>query len=48
MLQRPFVSALFGSALIALACGPAQAQADFPSRPITLVVPLPAGGTADL
>ncbi len=27
--------------------GPANAQA-FPSRPITLVVPLPAGGTADL
>src|SRR5438094_2401765 len=26
----------------------AQAQAPFPSRPITMVVPLPAGGTADL
>jgi tripartite-type tricarboxylate transporter receptor subunit TctC len=48
MLQRPIVSALFGSALVALASGPARAQADFPSRPITLVVPLPAGGTADL
>ena len=48
MLQRPFISALFGSALVALASSPARAQADFPSRPITLVVPLPAGGTADL
>jgi tripartite-type tricarboxylate transporter receptor subunit TctC len=27
---------------------PAQAQTSFPSRGITLVVPLPAGGTADL
>ncbi len=28
--------------------GAAQAQAAFPTRPITLVLPLPAGGTADL
>jgi tripartite-type tricarboxylate transporter receptor subunit TctC len=28
--------------------GSAEQPADFPSRPITLVVPLPAGGTADL
>src|SRR6185312_16827152 len=28
--------------------GLAQAQQDWPTRPITLVVPLPAGGTADL
>src|SRR5215211_7026328 len=48
MLQRPFVSALVGSAMIALALTPALAQADFPSRPITMVVPFPAGGTADL
>jgi tripartite-type tricarboxylate transporter receptor subunit TctC len=27
---------------------PARAQESFPTRPITLVVPLPAGGTADL
>ena len=32
-----------------LACASvAQAQTSFPNRPITMVVPLPAGGTADL
>src|SRR5262249_8870844 len=27
---------------------PARAQSDYPNRPITLVVPLPAGGTNDI
>ena len=40
------VSAL-GAALGA-SVGPAFGQAGFPTRPITMVVPLPAGGTADL
>jgi tripartite-type tricarboxylate transporter receptor subunit TctC len=35
------------AAILAAAVSAAPAQ-DFPSRPITLVVPLPAGGTADL
>lgn len=35
------------AAALAAATAPAQAQG-FPNRPITLVVPLPAGGTADL
>jgi tripartite-type tricarboxylate transporter receptor subunit TctC len=38
-------------AILAGACAPvavAQAQGSYPSRPITMVVPLPAGGTADL
>ena len=48
MLHRPLVRAVFGSALLARASTPALAQADFPTRPITMVVPLPAGGTADL
>jgi tripartite-type tricarboxylate transporter receptor subunit TctC len=34
--------------LLASAAGAAQAQTGYPSRPITMVVPLPAGGTADL
>jgi tripartite-type tricarboxylate transporter receptor subunit TctC len=38
--------------LIALALGaialPAQAQSDYPSKPITLVIPLPPGGTNDI
>ena len=37
---------LLGAA--ALPAGPVQAQSAFPTRPITMVVPLPAGGTADL
>jgi tripartite-type tricarboxylate transporter receptor subunit TctC len=48
--RRTFCSAAVGAlvgAILALA-GAAQAQADFPNRPITMVVPLPAGGTADL
>jgi len=35
-------------ALIALACGPVFAQETYPSRPITLIVPFPPGGVADL
>src|SRR5947208_14383098 len=34
--------------LAAVAASPAQAQGAFPARAITMVVPLPAGGTADL
>jgi tripartite-type tricarboxylate transporter receptor subunit TctC len=34
--------------LLAALAGSAQAQTAYPSRPITLVVPYPAGGTADL
>ena len=34
--------------LAAMAASPAQAQGAFPARAITMVVPLPAGGTADL
>lgn len=39
---------ILGAALCALLAAPAFAQGSFPARPITLVVPLPAGGTADL
>ena len=36
----------FGALAASLA--PASAQADFPSQPITLVVPFAAGGSTDL
>src|SRR3954468_907158 len=36
------------AAFIRIAANTAQAQGSFPTRPITMVVPLPAGGTADL
>jgi tripartite-type tricarboxylate transporter receptor subunit TctC len=32
----------------AITASPAYAQSDYPNRPITLVVPLPAGGTNDI
>jgi tripartite-type tricarboxylate transporter receptor subunit TctC len=37
-----------GALLVASALGPAQAQTGYPNRAITMVLPLPAGGTADL
>src|SRR3954467_10853066 len=47
MLQR-FHAVISAAALVTAVCGPAAAQADFPTRTVTLVVPFPAGGTADL
>jgi tripartite-type tricarboxylate transporter receptor subunit TctC len=41
-------SIVLGALALAPAIGTAQAQGAFPNRPITMVVPLPAGGTADL
>ena len=39
--------ALATLALVAVAL-PAQAQSDYPNKPITLVIPLPPGGTNDI
>ena len=48
MPHRPVAGAVLAVALCAPVCGAAQAQDVFPSKNITMVVPLPAGGTADL
>jgi tripartite-type tricarboxylate transporter receptor subunit TctC len=47
MTCRPATSMLV-VAILAVMVSAAMAQGSFPSRQITLVVPLPAGGTADL
>jgi tripartite-type tricarboxylate transporter receptor subunit TctC len=46
--RRGAFALLVGAIAVGAVCTGAQAQGNFPSRPITLVVPLPAGGTADL
>ena len=45
--RRFALSALAGAALAVLYSLPAAAQADYPSKPIKLVVPLAAGGGID-
>ena len=45
---RALLSFVCLAGCVSIAPVPAAAQADFPTRPITMVVPLPAGGTADL
>ena len=46
MNRRTFTRRLAGSLLVPLA-QPALAQSDYPTRPITLLVPFPPGGSAD-
>jgi tripartite-type tricarboxylate transporter receptor subunit TctC len=48
MLQRTALGAAIGAAFLIGLPAAAQAQANYPTRPMTLVVPYPAGGTADL
>jgi tripartite-type tricarboxylate transporter receptor subunit TctC len=42
-----FLATLAAAALLAVSAVPLQAE-DFPTKPITLVVPFPAGGATDL
>jgi tripartite-type tricarboxylate transporter receptor subunit TctC len=48
MIQRVGLGMAFGAILLGSAIDTARGQGVFPNRPITMVVPLPAGGTADL
>src|SRR5438132_7931376 len=43
-----FVRSVLAAIAVAAVVAPAFGQTGFPGRPITMVVPLPAGGTADL
>lgn len=45
MFRRTLLAAL---ALTGLQAGAAHAQDDYPSRPVKLIVPFPAGGTSDI
>ena len=45
--QARFLPPLLAAALLAAAPAAASAQADFPNRPIRIIVPLAPGGTAD-
>jgi tripartite-type tricarboxylate transporter receptor subunit TctC len=47
-MRQPIVLCAFLGLLLASAAGESPAQTGYPNRPITMVVPLPAGGTADL
>ena len=48
--RRTFTIAagVFAGALLTMLGGPAHAQDTYPSRPITLLVPFPPGGSADV
>lgn len=49
MQRRHFTAAaVCGAALAALAATPAQAQADWPSQTVTIIVPFAPGGTTDI
>ena len=47
MLQDRVLRAVFGAAILAASIGSAPAQ-DFPTRAVRIIVPFPAGGTADI
>ena len=48
MMRRHAAAAMAAMAFLGLVQAPAQAQAPFPSKPITVLVPLPAGGVPDI
>ena len=48
LIQRRHAMKLAGAAAVTAMAWPARAQSDYPSRPIRIVGPLPAGGAADV
>ena len=48
MFRKLVALGVLGGALVSIAFGTAQAQGQFPDRPITLINPLPAGGGVDI
>ena len=41
---KSLATLLTSTAVVGLAAGSATAQSDYPARPITMIVPFPAGG----
>jgi tripartite-type tricarboxylate transporter receptor subunit TctC len=51
LVRRQLVSVIGAAAAagaFALVTGPANAETDFPNRPIRMIVPYPAGGIVDI
>ncbi|MEY3637475.1 MAG: hypothetical protein RIR68_608, partial [Pseudomonadota bacterium] len=48
MIKKSFAALTAAAALVLSASALAQTAANFPSKPIKIVVPFPAGGTSDV